>query len=262
MIAIVTGASSGIGAEFCRALDGGGYGSIWMIARGADRLEAVASGLRTPTRVIPADLSTEDGLSTVASILRAEAPDVGMLVCAAGMGRFGSTWGIPEDETASMIALNVTALTRVTAACIPYMGKGSAIVEVCSASAYLPLENLNVYSATKSYVRSFCEALRRELAPRGVRVLEVSPGWVSTGFIDSSRGRADVPDAVFRHTVTPEKVVQTALRDLGRGRHRSLCGAYNRSQVLVCRHLPSLAARIWRRSLHGGRGQGHGRGGL
>lgn len=244
MIAIVTGASSGLGACFCKAIDGRGFEELWIVARRAGRLEGLSDSLDTPCRIVTADLSTDDGIDAVTGMVSEESPDVGLLVNCAGVGRFGTTEGLSSDETRAMISVNVTALTEITRACIPCMRPGSAIVQVCSASAYLPLEGLNVYSATKAYVRSFTEALRGELGPRGISVMEVSPGWVRTGFIDASREGASVPDGVFRHSVTAEEVVMQAMRDLDAGRGRSVCGAYDGLQIWVCRHLPSLATKI------------------
>ena len=248
-IAVVTGASSGMGAEFCRALDAEGLDFIWASARRADRLEALASSLDTPCRAIPADLSTAEGVETLLSAVRAESPEISYLVNCAGFGRFGRSWELPEGDTRSMISLNAAALAEITAGCIPFMGEGSHIVEVCSASAYLPLAELNVYSATKAFVKSYCDGLRQELEGTGISVLEVSPGWVETDFIPLTRGEEGVPDKVFKHTVTKEEVVSEAMEDLRRGRRRSVCGAYNRFQVFACRHMPRLATRIWRGSL-------------
>lgn len=249
MIAIVTGASSGMGAEFCRVLDSRGYESIWVIARRADRLEELAASMETPCRVVPADLSTVEGLDSLASELRSGQPRIGILINCAGLGRFGTSWEVPRDDTRAMIDLNIAALTEITHLCIPFMERGSGIVEVCSASAYLPLERLNVYSATKAYVRSYCNALRRELRPLGISVIEVSPGWVGTDFIALSKSKTDVPDRVFRHSVAAEDVVRTAMRDLDKGRKRSVCGAYNKLQVFMCTHMPSVASYVWGRSL-------------
>ena len=167
----------------------------------------------------------------------------------AGFGRFGRTWEISSEDTVSMISVNVTALVEVTRCCIPFMGRGSSIIEVCSASAYLPLPELNVYSATKAFVRSFCDALRTELRDKGIGVLEVSPGWVGTDFINISMDGHTVPDKVFKHTVTKEDVVAMAMSDLAKGRNRSICGGYNRFQVFACRHMPRFASIVWCRSL-------------
>lgn len=249
MIAIVTGASSGIGAEFCRALDHRGLESIWLIARRADRLESLADELSTPCTVIPADLTTHEGIRSVLDRIESSGCGIGYLVNCAGMGRFGDTWEVSDRDTETMIDLNVTALTRITRACIPHMSAGSGIVEVCSASAYLPLRHLNVYAATKAYVKAFCDGLRRELRDKDIGVLEVSPGWVETDFIALSESGTSVPGRVFKHTVTREEVVAQAMRDLDRGRRRSVCGCYNRFQVFACTHMPRVATYVWERSL-------------
>ena len=247
-IAIVTGASSGIGEEFCHALDSEGLDSIWMIARRADRMEALSESLQTPCRIIEADLSESSGVDRLRQLIESDRPEILFVVNSAGFGRFGDSWNIPSDVSRDMISLNCSALVDVTCMCIPYMPARSSIIEVCSASAYLPLRSLNVYSATKAFVRSFCNGLRRELDGKGIRVLEVSPGWVSTDFIPGSGGYA-VPSGVFRHTVTREEVVAQAMRDLANDRKRSLCGRYDRMQVWMCTHFPSLATIIWERSL-------------
>lgn len=249
MIAIVTGASSGIGEEFCRALDSRGLDCIWLVARRSDRLQEVSKGLRTPCRIVTADLSNIEGIRTVTDAIASEIPEIGVLVNCAGFGRFGRTWEITSEDTVSMISVNVTALVEITRACIPFMRSGSEIVEVCSASAYLPLPELNVYSATKAFVRSFCDALREELRGTGIRVLEVSPGWVGTDFIDISVSGRSVPGKVFKHTVTKEEVVARAMSDLAKGKRRSVCGWYNRFQIFACRHMPRLATNVWRGSL-------------
>lgn len=248
-VAIVTGASSGIGAEFCRALDDKGLDQLWLVARRADRLEKISETLSTPCRIIQADLTTDDGIKTVTDEIVRENPDIRYLVNSAGFGRFGDTWEIGSDDTSGMISVNVTALVEITRSSIPFMKNGSSIVQVCSASAYLPLPELNVYSASKAFVKRFCDALRIELRGKGISILEVSPGWVKTDFIQVSVSNRKVPDRVFKHTVTKEQVVSQAMSDLSNGRKRSVCGTYNRLQVFVCSHMPSIAMRIWMRSL-------------
>lgn len=248
-VAIVTGASSGLGAEFCRALDDRGLDSIWVIARRADRLEALAEELDTPVHIIAADLSRYEGVDRVLSMISAERPEISFLINCAGFGRFGDSWEIPSDDTRGMVAVNASALADITNSCIPLMRSGSAVIEVCSASAYLPLEGLNVYAATKAFVHAYCEGLRREIDGRGISLLEVSPGWVETDFIAGSREGRAVPERVFKHTVTREQVVSQAMLDLSRGRSVSIYGPYNRLQVFMCRHMPRVASSVWRKSL-------------
>lgn len=248
-IAVVTGASSGMGAEFCKALDRLGLDRIVVVARRADRLEKLSHEMKTPLVPVVADLSTSEGVDSVVSAVTEGSPEIGYLVNCAGFGRFGDSWEIPREETRGMIAVNVSALVDITDACIPFMPRGSSIIEVCSASAYIPLERLNVYASTKAFVHSYCEGLRSELKGRGIGVLEVSPGWVDTEFIRKSTELQAVSEGVFRHTVTKEQVVSQAMEDLSRERSVSICGGYNRFQVFVCRHMPRIASSVWRKSL-------------
>ena len=249
MIAIVTGASSGIGAEFCRLLDARGLDEIWLVARRVERLDALAEALETPCRTIPVDLSTREGLDILHDTIVTNSPRIAYLVNCAGFGKFGLSWEIERSDTDSMIDLNARALVDITSFCIPFMENGSRIIQVCSASAYLALPQLNVYAATKAFVKRYCDGLRAELHGTGISVLEVSPGWVDTDFIEIARAGGDVSPAVFKHTVTKEAVTEQAMRDSDRGKRRSVCGRYNRFQVFVCTHASSLASRVWERSL-------------
>lgn len=249
-IAIVTGASSGIGSEFCRLIDNESLDEIWIIARRADRLETLAASMKTGCRVIPADLTDRSDMDSIMELLSSEKHSVQYLINCAGFGVFGTTVENRIEDICGMIDLNCSALAEITSRTIPFMSSGSSIIEVCSASAYLPLPFLNVYASTKAFVRSFCDGLRPELSKSGINVLEVSPGWVETDFISRSTSEFSVSEKVFAHTVTPKAVAEQAMADLRKGRMRSICGGYNRFQVFCCRHLPSMASRIWMKSLH------------
>ena len=197
-IAIVTGASSGIGAEFCRRLDEKGLDCIWMIARRTELLQNISSTLDTPTRIFSVDLSDRESLSSFNSLIEKEGPSISYLVNCAGLGKFGKTWEISDESTLSMIDLNITALVEITRTCIPFMKKGGHIIEFCSESAYIPLYELNVYASTKAFVRHFCGGLRHELKDREVSVTEVSPGWVQTDFIEKSMSENNAPKKIGR----------------------------------------------------------------
>ena len=250
-IAIVTGASSGIGEEFCRCIDSKGLDSIWLVARRKDRLESVAANLKTDSNIITADLTDFASIRRLADAIDSEKPEISYLVNCAGFGTFGKVSQQPLEDINGMISLNCTALIDITAICMPYMTEDSAIIEVCSASAYLPLKELAVYASTKSMVHSFCDGLRAEIVddPRGISVLEVSPGWVRTDFIPKSIEKFAVPRKVFKHTVEAKDVAETAFKDLARGRKVSICGRYNKFQVFMCKHFPGIAKSIWERSL-------------
>ena len=246
MIAIITGASSGIGAEFSRRLDSYGLDSIWLIARRTDRLEELASSLKTPTRIFSVDLTDRAGLDSFISIIQTERPEIGYLVNCAGFGKFGLTWELPQDITRSMIDLNVTALVSVTSACIPYIRDGGHIIELDSLSAYIAMYDLNVYASTKAFVRHFCSGLRYELKDRHISVTEVSPGWVRTDFIQITMTEHDAPAKVFKSTVSKEDVVEKALRAADKGRARSICGFKNRCISALATHFPKFASMMWR----------------
>lgn len=248
-IALVTGASSGLGEEFCHSLDAKGLDCIWMVARRAEALERVADSLKTPTKIIIADLSTKEGVGKVIDELDEESPSIRYLINNAGFGLFGSSWEIPRQKTEEMISLNVTALVSITSACIPHMSSGSKIIEICSESAYVPLKDLAVYSSTKAFVRHYCDALREELKDTGITVTEVSPGWIRTDFIDICVNDKDVPKKVFNHTVSREDVVCDAMRVADKGGKRSTCGLYTRIQIALSNHFRGLAIRVWNGSL-------------
>ena len=246
-VAVVTGASSGIGAEFCRALDSEGLEEIWMVSRRRDAMESVSDGLSTPCRIIATDLSTAEGRGLLASSLSESSPNVRYLVNCAGLGRFGDSFSMDPGLTRSMIEVNVTSVVEAVNACVPFMGPGSAVVTLCSEAAYVPAYRLGVYSASKAFVRSYLDSLRYEVEDKGISVLEVSPGWVRTPFIDGVKSSHDAPDAVFGHSVSPEDVASKAMADLKRGRRRSVCGARARATISLATHFPRLASWVWRR---------------
>ena len=245
MIAIVTGASSGIGAEFCRVLDSYNLDAIWLIARRQDRLDEVASSLQTPTKSFSVDLSDREQLDEFLEIVKRESPEIQYLVNCAGFGKFGLSWELSSEASISMIDVNVIALISITDGCIPYMAKNGHIIELCSASAYISMYNLNIYASTKSFVKHFCNGLRNELKPRNISVTEVSPGWVKTDFIDICVEENKVPEKVFKNTVTKEAVVAHAMKCANKGKKRSICGWKNKIIISLSTHFPNFAARVW-----------------
>ena len=245
-IAIITGASSGIGEEFARRIDSYGLDSIWIVARRKDRLEELSSQLKTPTHIFSIDLTNREQLDSFINSISEEKPSIRYLINCAGFGKFGKTWELSQDTTRSMIDLNVTALVSITSACVPYMEEGGHIIELDSLSAYIPMYDLNVYASTKAFVKHFCTALRKELEPRRISVIEVSPGWVRTDFIDISVSENKVPQRVFRSTVSKEDVVDNALKAAAKGKARSICGFKNRATASLATHFPNFGANTWK----------------
>ena len=245
-IAIVTGASSGMGEEFCRHLDRKGLDEIWLIARRAGRLESISETLSTHCRILPLDLTQRGSFDILKKKFDSSDINVRYLINCAGFGKFGNTWEIPDSETRGMIDLNISALVEITNICIPHMSEGSRIIQLCSASAYISLYKLNVYASTKAFVKSFCNGLRKEVECMGITVTEVSPGWVDTDFISISKETDEVPDRVFKHLLRKEDVVAKAMRDADRGRGRSVIGTFYKVQIIMSTHFPRLATNVWK----------------
>ncbi len=189
-IAIITGASSGLGREFACQIDAREQeqlDEIWLIARNEDALKEVAKTLTTPAFIISADLTQENALSGIRQLLENEKPNVRYLVNAAGFGKFGTWETVSSEDYHSMIDLNCKALVDLTQASIPYMPHGGRIIEVASASAFMPLPHMDVYAATKAFVLRFTRALRWELHGRGITATALCPTWVKTGFEKTAR---------------------------------------------------------------------------
>ena len=215
-IAIVTGASSGMGREFVLQLSG--YvkvDEIWAIARRADALEELKSKVSVPVRPIPMDLLQEESFTKLEALLAAEKPEVKLLVNAAGFGKFGAYHKVSLEDDCRMIDLNCKALLVMTRLCVPYMPRGSHILQLDSLSAFQPVPYITTYGATKSFVLSYSRAMNRELKEKGIRVMAMNPGWVKTEFFNhafQTNGAGEVQ--YFDRLYEAADVVKTGLKDL------------------------------------------------
>lgn len=137
-IAVVTGASSGLGRDFVRALDLYGYDEIWAVARREQELLSLAEECGTKVRALSLDLKDTASFEKLGGLLAESAPEIDCLVCAAGFGRFGSFGEVGAEDSTGMIQLNCTALMQTTYLCLPYMKKGARVIEVASVAAFSP----------------------------------------------------------------------------------------------------------------------------
>jgi hypothetical protein len=222
--ALITGASSGIGAVYANRLARRGYDLI-LVARNRDRLDRLASGLIDATgrsvKVVTADLGKMQDLRSVEEILRSDS-SITMLVNNAGFGSATPLLESDVEQMEAMIALNVTAPTRLTYAVTPGFvarGKGT-IINIASIVAVAP-ELLNgVYGATKAFVLSFSQSLQHELGAKGVRVQAVLPGVTRTEFWDvAGRPVENLPPAIV---MDAEDLVDAALAGLDQGEFATL----------------------------------------
>ena len=236
-IAVITGASSGMGRELVLAADREfELEEIWVIARREERLKDLAGECRTKLRVLPWDLSKKDDLDAYKALLCLESPEVGLLINAAGYGLFGAFEDLEMDGQLGIAELNDKALTAMCYMTLPYMRSGSSIINLGSNSAWQPVPYMAVYAASKAYVLSFSRALGREINGRGIHVMCVCPGWVRTEFMD----RAVRDDTVnyFDRWYTAKEVADQTMKDLKKKKSVSILGAPVRRQVRLVKHLP------------------------
>ena len=248
-IAIVTGASSGLGKEFVLQLPGAvAVDEIWAIARRGGELEKLRGVSAVPVRPIVLDLCREESFATYAALLEAQKPNVRLLVNAAGFGKFGTYSRIDTEDECRMIDLNCKALLMMTRLTVPYMAPGSHILELDSLSAFQPVPYITTYAATKAFVLSSSRAMNRELRDRGIRVMAMNPGWVKTEFFDhafQTNGGNEVQ--YFNYLYEAKDVVRTGLKDLYHSRKDySVHGLPIKFQVFLVKLLPhSLVMSVW-----------------
>ena len=164
-IAIITGASSGMGREFAVQIAAeGGLEELWVVARRADRLEALKAELEAAPQVggmvvrpMTMDLTSQDSVEQMKTVLAQEKPDVKILVNASGFGKYGTYKDLTDQEITQMIDLNCKSVVKMTYAVLPYMQAGGRVLILGSASAFQPLPEFNMYASTKAFVVHFQE---------------------------------------------------------------------------------------------------------
>ena len=239
-IAIVTGASSGMGREFVRQLSA--YvqvDEIWAIARRREALEALKAEAPVIVRPIVLDLLKSESFDELRSLLEGEQPEIALLVNAAGFGKFGAYHKTTIEDDCRMIDLNCKALLVMTRLCIPYMKPGSHILELDSLSAFQPVPYITTYGATKAFVLSYSRAMNRELKCKGIRVMAMNPGWVKTEFFRHAFQSNDGEVQYFDRLYEAAEVVRTGLHDLYKTKKDcSIHGLPVKLQVLAVKLVP------------------------
>ena len=246
-LAIITGASSGIGAEFARALCREGVDEFWFVARRRERMEKLGEELGVKYKVIVADLSDSAGIANLRATLECEAPKVDYLINCAGFGSFGSFDQLSEGEVARMIDVNVKSTVLITHMTVPYMKRGSRIVTMGSGSCFTPLPYFNIYSSGKVFVLHYTKSLNYELKRYGIRATCFCPGWVETEFLGraASLGEVTHPKKT-KPLLSADKIVKGCLRAMDRGKAMYVTNWYTKLQHLLFKMLPDkLLTRAW-----------------
>ncbi len=239
-IVIITGASSGMGMEFALQIDAHlrKTDEIWLIARNRQKLKTLAAQLRNNIRVLTMDITSPAQIDRLQDMLEEEHCRIRMLVNSAGYGIMGDVSRLDLQEQLGMVQLNCGALTAVTRCCLPYMSKGARIIQMASSAAFVPQPGFAVYAASKAYVDSFSLALAAELRERQIYVTSVCPGPVDTPFFDIAERHGKTLSVKKLTMVSPERVVDQALRDACRKRTRSVCSLPIKAFCTVCKLIP------------------------
>jgi short-subunit dehydrogenase len=247
-IAIVTGASSGIGKTFCSMLPTHfSFDEVWVIARRKENLEKLKSELPYKIRIIPLDLSINQSFDTLRELLESEKPEVELLINCSGFGRFEKSTETPIDINLNMIDLNCKAVVSCCSHVLPFMPKGGRIINIASVAALQPIPYINVYGATKAFVLSYSRALNRELKDRKISVTAVCPFWTKTEFFNRAVEKNKEP-VVKKYVAMyePEQIVKRAYRDAIKRKDVSFFGFKARGQALLVKLLPhSMVMNVW-----------------
>lgn len=214
-IAIITGASAGLGQEFARQIHKffPEIEEYWLIARRTDRLTSLAASLSGVTvKALSLDLTGPDYMAQLSAALEADKPQVALLIGCAGCGYLGNFDESPLEEQLRMLDLNVRALTAVTRLVLPYLSKDGRIINISSIASFVPNPRMTVYSASKAFVSAFSRGLHEELKPKGISVTAVCPGPMDTEFIQVGRIKGNSKTFDVLPYCDPVKVVRGALR--------------------------------------------------
>jgi len=236
-IAVITGASSGIGEQFLRqlVLERSAFGSvpfeeIWVIARRVERLFSLKNELDpVRIRIFNLDLISSSAVADMAEELKKRKPSIGLLVNCAGVGKNGRFETLPSEDVHRMVALNCAALAEFTSICLPYMiptgdlcsyATGPRILNIASSAGFLPQPGFSVYAASKSFVISFSRALHAELRIHNIASTTVCPGPVATEFASVATGVPGAKTEGFKSlfVVKPARLVKKSILASKRGR--------------------------------------------
>src|ERR1041385_4701 len=245
-VALITGASAGIGAALANVFADHGHALV-LAARRAPQLKALADAIEERGRVRPhvivIDLAKADAALRIEDELRERCLEPQFLINNAGFGLMGLAASLDRQPTLAMIALNERVLTELSLRFVPSLTRHrGGILNVASVASFMPGPGMAVYHATKSYVLSFSEALHQELKPLGVRVTALCPGPVETGF----QARAGMPEDYFPKIMTrsAERVAREGYDGLMRGKRVVIPGFNNQVAALLPRFL-TRGAMLW-----------------
>lgn len=240
MIAIITGATGDIGEEFVKNLLPE-VDQIWAVGRSENKLSSLKEKYGDKIVPVKVDLSERDDIFSFCSKIESDKPEIKYLVNNAGVAKMKPVSEFSLEEISSMLDINDKAATLICRACIPYMMKGSYILNVASASAFQPNPYIALYSASKAYLLSFTRSLNVE--NENITCTAVCPGWVDTQMLPKKNHGKDIK---YPGMTPASKVVEVALKDCHKGKDVSVCSFYFRYMRFLSKVTPhSIAMKMW-----------------
>lgn len=209
-IAVLTGATGGLGYAFIKELIKETVDEIWAIGRNKERLEVLVNEFGSIITPVCKDLTNPEDLTSIADTLKNQNPEIKFLINNAGIAQMKTSTEFSAKEIKQTIDLNCKAPAILINYCIPYMSNGSKILNICSASAFQPVPYINLYASTKAFERSYSRALNVELKHLGINVTAVCPGWINTDMLTTEINGKKVK---FPGIVSPKRVAEKAMRD-------------------------------------------------
>lgn len=239
-IAIITGASAGLGLEFLKAAPVyfPEIEEYWLIARRKDKLIEAAGQINRQCRVFPLDLTAPDSYRALERELNRLSPSVELLINNSGCGYLGNVGDGSLDDQLRMVDLNLKGLTAVTHVTLPHMTNGSHIVNVSSIASFCPNARMTVYSAGKAYVSAFTYGIGEELRDRGITATAVCPGPMDTDFIYLGDIKGNSKTFDILPYCDPKKVANGALRATLQGKSNYTPRAFYRFYRALAKLLP------------------------
>lgn len=243
-IAIVTGASGGLGKAFVALLIKENLDEIWCVARNAEKLFELKAAYGDKIIPLSLDLSKQQSIEHIQKMLEEERPSIAYVINNAGIGEsLGSYKDLGVEKAYEVIGVNCSAVVGLCTVCMPYMQKGSRIINLSSQSAFQPVPYLNLYAATKVFVRNYTRALNVELKDAGISATAVCCGWTETEMLPKTHNGIAIK---YPGLVLPKGVAVKALADAKKGKDMSVYTAYVKYMHVLSKLFPHKAVmRTW-----------------
>lgn len=246
-IAVLTGATGGLGYAFIKELTKEPLDEIWAVGRNEKRLEELVGEFGNVIVPVRKDLTNAEDMESIVKLLEEQNPQIEYLINNAGLAQMKPSKDFSASEIEKTVDLNCKVPVLLVNYCLPFMGKGSRILNICSASAFQPVPYINLYASTKAFDRSYSRALNVELKPSGITVTAVCPGWIDTDMLNKEINGKKVK---FPGIVSPQSVARKAMKDAKKGRDMSVCSLYVKCQHLNVKYMPQkLTMKIWMKSI-------------